>query len=110
MTSTTENPFFKKAFSMIFREIMVSLPQGSELKITVCDCGNEAEILVGDKEGNIDLCEPYDGALQDKPWTLSLFLSIAHKILSDHGGKLLLNPSLHLSLPVIIRIPRTYTI
>ena len=110
LTIPLDATLFKKAFSMLFREIMVSLPQGSELKITVCDCGNEAEILIGDREGNIDLCEPYDAALQDKPWTLSLFLSIAHKILSDHGGKLLLNPSLHLSLPVIIRIPRTYTI
>jgi pSer/pThr/pTyr-binding forkhead associated (FHA) protein len=98
---------FRKALEMIFKEIILTVPGGAELKISVGDCGNETQILIGDAGGNIELCEPYDPELKDKPWTLSLFLSMAHKIISDHGGKLFLTPSLNLSLPVVIRMPRT---
>jgi signal transduction histidine kinase len=102
-----DSVLFRKAIAMIFKEIILTVPEGAELKITVSDCGNETEILIGDAGGNIELCEPYDPELKDKPWTLSLFLSMAHKIISDHGGKLFLTPSLNLSLPVVIRMPRT---
>jgi hypothetical protein len=45
--------------------------------------------------------------LEDKPWSLGLFLNVAHKIISDHGGKLLLDPEGHSALSMVIRIPRT---
>jgi signal transduction histidine kinase len=105
-----DSVLFKKAFSMIFREIMLGIPQGSPLNITVCDCDNEIEIIIGDKDEHIILSELYSPELQDKPWSLSLFLNIAHKILSDHSGKILFPVSLCLSLPVIIRISRTQSL
>jgi len=101
---------FRKALSMIFREVMFSIPQGTEIGITIRDYGNDLEIVFGTVDNAISLCEMYSPELQDKPWSLSLFLNIAHKIISDHGGKLLLTTAPHLALPVLVRIPRTVRI
>jgi hypothetical protein len=98
---------FKKAFSMIFQEILPGIPRGSAFKIHVRDAGNALEILLGEIEGDKALFEPSDRELQDKPWSLGLFLNIAHKIVSDHGGQLLLDPEGHMAFPLLVRIPRT---
>lgn len=98
---------FKKAFSMIFQEILPGIPRGSEFKIHVRDAGNALEILFGEIEEDKALFEPSDRALQDKPWSLGLFLNIAHKIVSDHGGQLLLDPEGHMAFPLLVKIPRT---
>jgi pSer/pThr/pTyr-binding forkhead associated (FHA) protein len=102
-----DSGLFKKALSAIFKEIMFSIPQGSEVKITVMDCGNELETSIGEIDRDVPLCGPYDSELQDRPWSLSLFLNIAHKIVTDHGGKLLFNPSANSAFPLVIRMPRT---
>ncbi|HPW67890.1 MAG: hypothetical protein WDA72_02440 [Desulfomonilia bacterium] len=52
-------------------------------------------------------CDLYDTELTSRPWSASLFLSAAHKILTDHGGNLLLDPQAHAAFPVIMRIPRS---
>ena len=98
---------FKKALSMIFKEILLSIPQGSEFKIFMRHCGNDLEIIIGEIGKDRRLCEPFDPELESKPWSLGLFLNIAHKIVSDHGGKLLLDPEGHSAFPILIRIPRT---
>lgn len=102
-----DSALFKKALSMVFKEIALSIPQGSDFKISIQDSDNELEILFGEIDRDRRLCEPFDPALHEKPWSLSLFLNIAHKILSDHGGKLLLDPLAHSALPIIMRVPRT---
>lgn len=101
-----DSDHFKKAFSLIFKEILASRFQGSDFKIVMQDSDNELEILIGETE-NRHFCELFDSELQWKPWSLSLHLNVAHKIISDHGGKLLLDPSAHSAFPIIIRIPRT---
>lgn len=102
-----DSDHFKKALSMIFKEILLSIPQGSEFKIFIQHCGNELKILIGEIGKDRRLCEPFDPELESKPWSLGLFLNIAHKIVSDHGGKLLLDPEGHSAFPILIRIPRT---
>jgi K+-sensing histidine kinase KdpD len=98
---------FDKALSMIFREILPSVPQGSTFGISIKDCANEVEIVIGEMGEGRQLCEPFDHEMQRKPWSLGLFLNIAHKIIVDHGGKILLDPEGHSPYPVIIRMPRT---
>ena len=114
LSVNTSNPLvpldsnlFKKAISMIFNELLFCLPQGSDINIIIQDFGNELEILMGEAYGNKRLCELFDPELEGKVWSLGLFLNIAYKIISDHGGKLLLDPSAHSAFPMIIRIPRT---
>lgn len=98
----------KKAISMVFREILFTLPHGSELPMNVRDRNNELEILLG-KTGSLErFRDLYDAELKYKPWSTSLFLSAAHKILTDHGGNLLLDPQAKNAFPVILRIPRSW--
>jgi K+-sensing histidine kinase KdpD len=97
----------KKAISMIFKEVLLSIPQQSEFRIVIQHAGNDLDILIGEINRDSHFCEVFDPALKDKPWSLGLFLNIAHKIVSDHGGKLLLDPQGHAPFPVLIRLPRT---
>jgi len=92
---------------MILKEFLLSFPKESELKIGIRCPGKELEISIGEMDDNGRLCEVFDGTLQDKPWSLGLFLNIAHKIISDHGGKLLLDPEAHSPFPMLIRLPMT---
>jgi GAF domain-containing protein len=97
---------FRKAISIIFKELLLIVPQGSDLKISIQDFGSELEILIGEIDKDRRFCELFDPELQRRPWSLGLFLNIAHKIISDHGGKLLLDPQGPSAFPVIIRMPR----
>jgi nitrogen fixation/metabolism regulation signal transduction histidine kinase len=101
-----DSDLFKKALSFIFREILASSFQAPDFKIVMQDSENELEILIGETQ-NRQFCELFDSELTWKPWSLSLYLNVAHKMISDHGGKLLLDPSAHSAFPIIIRIPRT---
>jgi len=101
-----DSDLFKKALSLIFKEILSSGFQASGLEIVMQDSENELEIVIGKTESR-HFCQLFDSELQWKPWSLSLYLNVAHKIISDHGGKLLLDPSAHSAFPIIIRIPRT---
>jgi hypothetical protein len=98
---------FRKALSIIFKELLLSVPQGSDLKIAIRDFGSELDILIGEIDKDRRFCELFDPELQRKPWSLGLYLNIAHKIISDHGGKLLLDPQGPSAFPVIIRMPGT---
>ena len=110
-TSHVTVPFdpnlIKKAFSMIFKEILLSIPQGSEFSITIRHSDDDVEILIGEISEIKQLCELFDQELQGKPWGSGLFLNIAHKIIADHRGKLLLDPEGNSAFPVVIKIPRT---
>ncbi|MFH1148070.1 MAG: FHA domain-containing protein [Pseudomonadota bacterium] len=98
---------FRKAFSMMIREAVPSISQGSRLEVSIRDCGNDIEILVGpETDGPVRLCETSDPELQTKPWSLGLFLNMAHKIIADHGGKLFLDPRSNAAFPILIRLPR----
>lgn len=98
---------FRKALSMVFREILFTVPEGSDIDIVLRDRGNDIEIVFGEAEPGVRLYEPFDPVMRDKPWSLGLFLNIAHKILSDHGGRLLLDPSARSAFPVVMSIPKT---
>lgn len=98
---------FKKAVSMVFKEIVFSTLQGSNLDILIRDSGNDIEIVFGETDKNKRLSEPFDPELKGKPWSTSLFLNIAHKILSDHDGKILLDPLGTAAFPVVMRLPKT---
>jgi len=100
-----DHDLFKKAISMLFEEISSSTPQGSQFKMSLQHSGNELEILIGEIDQTGRLCELFDPDLQGKPWGLGLSLNIAHKIISDHGGSLLVDPEGHSALPMLIRIP-----
>jgi pSer/pThr/pTyr-binding forkhead associated (FHA) protein len=102
-----DSDLFKKALSMIFNEILLSIPRGSKFTIFMQDFGNELELLVGELGENKRSFEPFSSGMQGKPWSFGLFLNIAHKIICDHGGKILLDPQGHAPFPIIIRMPRT---
>jgi signal transduction histidine kinase len=101
----------KKALLMLFREIASGAPGKGEFGITVMDGeGGCVEIHLGEVERRECLSDPYAPGLQGKPWALSLFLSIAHKIISDHDGRLLLDSEAHAAFPVVIELPRAITV
>ncbi len=101
---------FRKALSMIFKEIIFCISQGSPFNILVQDSGNEIEIVFGEVDESRRLCKPFDPEIIDKPWSLGLFLNIAHKILTDHGGGLLLDPKANSAFPVVMKIPKSMKI
>jgi nitrogen fixation/metabolism regulation signal transduction histidine kinase len=98
---------FKKSISLIFHELHSSVPQGSDLTISLRDSEHEIEIAIGGVERPWRLCDAFAPELASKPWSLGLFLTMAHKIIADHRGKLLLDPAGHSLLPMVIRMPRT---
>jgi hypothetical protein len=102
-----DSDLFKKAISMIFREVLSSIPQGSSFEVGIQQAGDEVEISMGASAEAERFCEALDPALQSKPWSFGLFLNIAHKIISDHRGKVLLDPEGKAPFPVLIRVPRT---
>ena len=51
-----------------------------------------------------DLADP---ELERKPWSLGLFLNLANKIISDHGGRLLVDVHGPSPLPLEVRVPWT---
>ncbi len=101
-----DSDLFRKALSLIFKEILGSSFRASDFKIVLQDSDNELEILIGESEDR-QLSELFDSELPWKPWSLSLYLNVAHKIISDHGGKLLFVPSASSPFPTVIRVPRT---
>jgi nitrogen fixation/metabolism regulation signal transduction histidine kinase len=98
---------FQRSLSLIFNELQSSLAQGSELTISLRDSEHEIEIAVGEVERPARLCDVFAPELASKPWSFGLFLTMAHKIIADHRGKLLLDPAGHSLLPMVIRMPRT---
>jgi K+-sensing histidine kinase KdpD len=97
----------QKAVSMILKEVVLSMQQGSELSIKISDMNNEIEVVFGETDSMEYFCDLYDAELLSKPWSTSLFLSVAHKILADHGGRLLLDPRAQIAFPLILKLPRT---
>jgi K+-sensing histidine kinase KdpD len=98
---------FREAVSLIIKEILPSLSQGSELRITLEDLSNELAIHFGEISGAMLMCDLLSPDLERTPWSLGLFLNLAYKIISDHGGKLLANPRGHSPFPLLVKMPRT---
>lgn len=96
-----------KAVSMVLREIIFALPDGAKLHVSIANSGNDIDITFGEMDKDARLSEPFDPELDERPWSTSLFLNMAHKILIDHGGKLLMDPQALSVLPVVMRIPVT---
>ena len=96
----------RKAVSMVCRELLFCAPRGKEFPVVMRDSGSNVEIDFGEVDTRKALCRPFDPEIRDKPWGLSLFLNIAHKILSDHGGRILLDPAATSAYPIIMQIPR----
>ena len=102
-----DSELLKKALSLIIREILPSLSQGSELKITLEDSANELAIQFGEMVEDSRFCDLVDPELERKPWSLGLFLNLAGKLISDQGGRLLVDVQGHSPLPLVVKIPRT---
>ncbi|MGV8073239.1 MAG: FHA domain-containing protein [Syntrophobacteraceae bacterium] len=98
---------FKNALSLIVREILPSVSRGSALKITMEDSANELTIYFGEIADDWCLCELASPELERKPWSLGLFLNLAGKIISDHGGRLLVDARGNSPLPLVVAMPRT---
>jgi GAF domain-containing protein len=97
----------KKAVSMVLKEVIFALPDDTTLKISISDSGNNIDITFGEVDKDTPLAEPFDPELKDRPWGTSLFLNMAHKILADHGGSLLMDPRALSVLPIVMRLPVT---
>jgi len=106
LTVPLDEMLFDKAVSMILREMQESIPKGTELEISLQDSGSEIEIIFGKTDKAASFLAPFDPGLKNKPWSSGLFLNIAHKIISDHGGTILLDPSSSSAYPIIVKIPR----
>ncbi|MBU4263939.1 MAG: FHA domain-containing protein [Proteobacteria bacterium] len=105
-----DRQLMKKALAAVFKEILFGMAQGSELPIRLQDGEAALEISFGHVLAGSDFRDPFAPVFRDKPWCNSLFLNIAHKILLDHGGKLLLNTAGHGVLPLMMRICRSMTV
>ncbi len=101
-----DSDMFKKAVSMIFDEILLNIPEQLEFKMLIQHSDNDVEIHMGDIDDCKHFRELFDAELHNKPWSLGLFLNIAHKIISDHQGKLLVDPDSQSPIPLIIKMPR----
>lgn len=97
---------FSRVVSMIFREILPSLPHGSELNLSIVDSGKDIRFVIGEVREGQCTSEIYDQGMQRKAWTLGLYLNIAHKIICDHGGKMLFDPEGNSPHPMVISLPR----
>jgi len=95
----------RKAVSMVLREIIFAIPDNSALNVSITNSGNNIDITFGETDSGAHLSEPFDPELNHRPWGTSLFLNMAHKILTDHGGRLLMDPRSPSVLPVVMRIP-----
>ncbi len=100
----------EKAIIMILKEILLGITQGGELPISLRDGDDALELCFGSAEETRSFADPFAREFKEIPWRNSLFLNIAHKILLDHGGKLLLNIDGQSLLPLILRLPRSITI
>jgi K+-sensing histidine kinase KdpD len=101
-----DHDLFKEALAMLFKDLLANATKGSKLEISIQDSANFLEILIGDGMSQRCFCEPSDSSLHNKPWSFGLFLNLAQKIISDHGGKLLVDSDGHSALPMIIRMLR----
>jgi pSer/pThr/pTyr-binding forkhead associated (FHA) protein/signal transduction histidine kinase len=101
-----DRTLFSEALAMLFRDVLTNLRPGSDLEVVIRDAGNCLEIVIGGYDNQRPLAEFGDAALHNKPWSLGLYLNLAQKIISDHGGKLLVDPDGHSALPMIIRLLR----
>ncbi len=99
----------RKALAMVIKEILFGIGRGSELPVTLRDFEGGLELCFGRKDERYLFSDPFAPVFLDKPWCNSLFLNIAHKILLDHGGKLLLNTEGHGILPLVLFISRSTT-
>jgi len=97
---------FDKAVLMILREVQESIPKGSKLEITLQDSGSDLEVVFGETDEASKFLAPFDPGLKNKPWSFGLFLNIAYKIISDHGGTILLDQEASSAYPIILKIPR----
>lgn len=96
----------KKAFSMVIKEMLFTHHQGKAMPIALRDHGKYVDAIFGASDPNQQFCALYEAEMVSKPWSMSLFLGVAHKIISDHGGTILLDPNAQRACPVIVRIPR----
>lgn len=99
-----------KAITLILKEIITCLSPGNTLSIILRDGDNAAELCFGPLAENQRFADPFAQEFQHKPWRNNLFLNIAHKILMDNGGKLLLNVEGEKLLPLILSLPRAINI
>lgn len=102
-----DSDLFKKALSLLIREILPSLSQGGELKITFKDSAADLAIHLGAVVEESRLCELVHPELERKPWSLGLFLNLAAKLISDNGGRLLVDVRGVSPLPLVVKMPRT---
>ena len=106
-----DRKLMKKALAAACKEILFGIGQGSELPIRLGDGeGGALAIRFGQGGDASTFRDPFAPVFRDKPWCNSLFLNIAHKILLDHGGKLLLNTEGHGVLPLVMLICRSITV
>lgn len=96
---------FRKALSMVFKEVFEGAPGGTEVQMVLVDSDEGIEIRFGGIDREARLCEPSHADLHGKPWSFGLFLNIAKKIISDHGGKLLVDSRAHSAFPILVRMP-----
>ena len=101
-----DRDLFAKALSLIFRDILLNASGSMDLHLTIQDYGNELEIVIGRADDRSHFADPAEASLQSKPWVLDLFLNMAHKLISDQGGKMLLDSRSLSACPLIVRLQR----
>jgi GAF domain-containing protein len=105
-----DRSLMKKAIAAVFREILAAgkgYGPGGVLPIILRDGETGVELWFGQVPEMGAFRDPFDPVFRNKPWCNSLFLNIAHKILLDHGGKLLLNAAGQGVLPLMLLFARS---
>lgn len=106
LTVPLDGSLFKRAISLILREVPANVAGNTDLTISIRDYRNDIEILVGPGNPQSTHFEALDADHGGKPSSLGLFLNLANKIINEQGGELFLDPNGRSPFPILIRMPR----
>jgi len=99
-----DQELFKRAVGLIMEEISEKVPSNRDIPVTLRRMERTVEIVFGEEAENVRYIEIFDDHTRSKPWHLGLFLTMAYKIVADHGGRILINASGNDFLPIKIQL------
>lgn len=105
LTVPLDGNLFRKALALILREVAANVSSGSVLAVSVREYKNAVEVYIGPDGAVCRLYEALDANHGGRPPSLGLFLNLAHKIIGEQGGEILLDPNGRSPFPLLIRMP-----
>ncbi len=97
---------FSKGICFILRELVERPPEDRSIHITLArpEAGGGLEITFGKPGEDERLVEPFSREILGAPWRFGLFLTMAYKVMADHGARMLINARGNVMLPIRIEL------